>query len=565
MASQQSTKTLLGITPAQNQLKGPYVDMTAPGILGGYKPAGLASNASHDYIYPCNDDRFEEVNVYYHLDRTQRKIQELGFTGNSGVMNRAIPAHAHYFSGCNAFFDPVNGGVHFGDFDGPPEACFGPSPPNPQPPLYDSGEDADVVVHEYGHAIHDNQVPGWSFGPYPAAEQAAAMGEGFGDFLAGVMNNDSCVGEYISFGEVSCGGSAGLRSLEDPMVYPGGYQACPNVDYDGDTVAETNEPHCGGLVWGAVLWDMVQNIGNGSATQGARDTGLKLVLEAQFFLDQTATFNEAAAAICMADNMLFGGANAADISAAFSGRGISTVPCGNTDAASYFIRIPHTYSGDLAVRIVVGPDPLSTSPPCAISVPAPPTGFGGIEDWYVGYDSPATCAGFLPPTLAQPWWVVAEDSAPFDVGTIQAFEILLVGGTRCVSADTPVAIPDNGPKVMAKIDCSSRVTAVTPTPSPTPSPNAFGNVDCTGAINAVDALKVLRHVAGLPVTQIGPEPDACTNIGAGPVTGGGVQGDVDCSGGSNAIDALKVLRHTAGLPVTQIGPEPDACPNIGTG
>jgi hypothetical protein len=161
--------------------------------------------------------------------------------------------------------------------------------------------------------------------------------------------------------------------------------------------------------------------------------------------------------------------------------------------------------------------------------------------------------------------VVAEDSAPFDVGTIQAFEILLVGGTRCVSADTPVAIPDNGPKVMAKIDCSSRVTAVTPTPSPTPSPNAFGNVDCTGAINAVDALKVLRHVAGLPVTQIGPEPDACTNIGAGPVTGGGVQGDVDCSGGSNAIDALKVLRHTAGLPVTQIGPEPDACPNIGTG
>jgi hypothetical protein len=99
-----------------------------------------------------------------------------------------------------------------------------------------------------------------------------------------------------------------------------------------------------------------------------------------------------------------------------------------------------------------------------------------------------------------------------------------------------------------------------PTPAPTASPNAFGNVDCTGNINSIDALKVLRNNAALSVTQIGPEPDACTNIGTGPVTGGGLQGDVDCSGAVNAIDALKLLRFAAGLSVAQTQP----CPLIGS-
>ena len=43
----------------------------------------------------------------------------------------------------------------------------------------DDGEDADVIVHELGHATQDAQVPGFGEG----AEQGA-MGEGFGDFLA---------------------------------------------------------------------------------------------------------------------------------------------------------------------------------------------------------------------------------------------------------------------------------------------------------------------------------------------------------------------------------------------
>jgi hypothetical protein len=141
----------------------------------------LANSAVHNFVYPCNDDRFEEVNVYYHLDRTQRKLQSLGFIGTGGIMNKAVSAHAHHFAGCNAYYHPISQGLHFGDFNDLAD-CGG------APPLYDAAEDADVVVHEYGHAIHDNQVPGWGFGPYPISEQTGAMGEGFSDFLSASMS-----------------------------------------------------------------------------------------------------------------------------------------------------------------------------------------------------------------------------------------------------------------------------------------------------------------------------------------------------------------------------------------
>jgi hypothetical protein len=75
-----------------------------------------------------------------------------------------------------------------------------------------------------------------------------------------------------------------------------------------------------------------------------------------------------------------------------------------------------------------------------------------------------------------------------------------------------------------------------------------GNVDCNLAINSVDSLKVLRHSAGLGVSQDEP----CRNIGLPrllPPPDDRLIGDVDCSGDVTAVDALKVLRVVAGLDV----------------
>jgi hypothetical protein len=69
----------------------------------------------------------------------------------------------------------------------------------------------------------------------------------------------------------------------------------------------------------------------------------------------------------------------------------------------------------------------------------------------------------------------------------------------------------------------------------------------------VDALKELRFVAQLSVSQTEPCPDIGTDVAS-------VWGDVDCSGSVTSVDALKVLRYVAQLPVTQTEP----CPDIGT-
>ena len=84
-----------------------------------------------------------------------------------------------------------------------------------------------------------------------------------------------------------------------------------------------------------------------------------------------------------------------------------------------------------------------------------------------------------------------------------------------------------------------------------------GDVDCSGAADAIDSLKLLRHDAGLGVTYPGP----CLMIGE-ETTINGIDltwGDVDCDGVIGAIDGLKVLRFDAGLSVQQQQP----CPPLG--
>jgi hypothetical protein len=83
--------------------------------------------------------------------------------------------------------------------------------------------------------------------------------------------------------------------------------------------------------------------------------------------------------------------------------------------------------------------------------------------------------------------------------------------------------------------------------------DANGNVDCDDDIDTVDALKELRYVAQLPVSQTQP----CPLIGTGT---GPRWGDVDCNGGVTSVDALKILRFVAELAVQQTEP----CPDIGT-
>lgn len=109
----------------------------------------------------------------------------------------------------------------------------------------------------------------------------------------------------------------------------------------------------------------------------------------------------------------------------------------------------------------------------------------------------------------------------------------------------------------------------TPSPAPTPGPALIqGDNDCDTTdeedpdVDAVDALVGLQFVAALPYSQ---QPD-CVPIGnnlAPAVLPAGDPpdhfGDVDCDLDVDAVDALQILRHVAGLPVNQ----DDPCTDIG--
>ncbi len=113
----------------------------------------------------------------------------------------------------------------------------------------------------------------------------------------------------------------------------------------------------------------------------------------------------------------------------------------------------------------------------------------------------------------------------------------------------------------------------TPAPTATPAPGSltWGSVHCTVGVSSADSLELLRFNAGLSVAQPAGCPEIGSSITLANSQAAGVNsampalsnltwGDVDCSGAVSPVDALKLLLFDAGVSVTQ----PDGCPVIGS-
>jgi archaellum component FlaF (FlaF/FlaG flagellin family) len=77
----------------------------------------------------------------------------------------------------------------------------------------------------------------------------------------------------------------------------------------------------------------------------------------------------------------------------------------------------------------------------------------------------------------------------------------------------------------------------------------WGDVNCSGRVDAVDALQLLRYTVRLPVLQQEPCPDIGDTVSVDGTPR--LWGDVDGDGEVNAVDALKILRYVVMLPVRQ--------------
>jgi Zn-dependent metalloprotease len=256
-----------------NTLQGAYANNLSD-------PAVTSKN--HVFLYNRSQDGFEQVMVYYSITKAEDYIHALGFRD---VNNESQDYVTTGFTDDNSFYDPEVDQITFGTGG------------------VDDAEDNEVIWHEYGHAIQDDQVPGFG-----ESEEAGAIGEGFGDYWAVTMSQANspntattpwaCVMDWDSTSYTDDTPHC-LRRTDGPKVYPG--------DLDG-------EVHDDGEIWSHGLWDINRALGRTAAN--------RIILESQFFFNPEITMPQAANLTVITARALYGKQAAAKVKAAFHARGI---------------------------------------------------------------------------------------------------------------------------------------------------------------------------------------------------------------------------------------------------
>jgi hypothetical protein len=247
-----------------------------------------AYSATNSFRYTRHQDEFEQVMAYYWITEAQAYIHSLGFgETRRPIDNRPQAVRINQFGQDNSFAtDHPRDELRFGKGG------------------VDDAEDAEVILHEYGHAIHFSQ--GFVFG----SEQAGAISEGFADYWAvtvgdvvsralGVPQREPlpCVADWDSTSYTSTVPHC-LRRVDTNLHFP--------EDLNG-------EVHHDGQIWSRALWDIRQALGNVRA-----DT---VVLQGSFDFPGT-TMPDLANRTVAAAQQLYGNAAAKAVTKAFADRGI---------------------------------------------------------------------------------------------------------------------------------------------------------------------------------------------------------------------------------------------------
>jgi len=229
-------------------LTGRYVRVTscnAQAGRGGCAPVANASaDGDGDFLYApvtmSYDDAFAEVNAYHHVTIAAQYFREqheftwrCGASSTLEVLVNYSEAPATPYD--NAAYTPGGGSGGCGFL------LFGEGVTG------DFAWDADVVYHEYGHAVTDAQtdILGFTVDALGLSYEPLAINEGISDYWAGTIQGDGSIAE--SFNDPALGGAhASLRVIDNALT-------CPS-----DLVGEG---HYDGRLFSAVVWDVREAAG----------------------------------------------------------------------------------------------------------------------------------------------------------------------------------------------------------------------------------------------------------------------------------------------------------------
>jgi zinc metalloprotease ZmpB len=245
------------------KLNGPACTITD--IESPPDPPFYAELSPDGFRYTRSQAGFEAVMAYYHVTAAYRRFVELGFSSDALRQLRVDP---HGYQGKdNSHFSPGGNWIAFGTGG-----------------VHDA-QDADVIWHEYGHAIEYNIIPTWGGG------ECAALGEGFGDYWAGshsrAFNQWNPSDPQYNWLFLWDGHNEFWpgRILNDPHRYPFGALSIYGA----------------GQVWSSTLMGIREDIG--------RDVADRLVLKSLYYLAGGATAVDNAEAMLQADRDLYNGSH----------------------------------------------------------------------------------------------------------------------------------------------------------------------------------------------------------------------------------------------------------------
>ena len=248
---------------------------------------GLFTQNTDVFNFTRQDQAFEAVNCYYHLDDMMRYINitlncpAVPFQYTGGV--RYDPHGAN--GADNSFYSGGAGTLTFGEGG------------------VDDGEDSDVIHHELGHFVHDMLTSG-------ALSQNQGLSEGFGDYLAQSYNRS--LGNWVTtdpayhwvFNWDGHNPFFGGRDTNNPSAYPGGL---------------VGQVHADGSLWSTVCMKVYDQIGRQAAD--------KAIFEGIAMTNGGSNQNDAAVAVYQAAiNLSYTSAQLTSIHTEFTNCGYTLPP-----------------------------------------------------------------------------------------------------------------------------------------------------------------------------------------------------------------------------------------------
>ncbi len=241
------------------------------------------TSLNNDFFFNRYEDGFEDFNAYYHINHFHDYINDsLGFT----LVNYPIECDVHALNGAdNSLFtySTTPPSLHFGEGG------------------VDDAEDADVVIHEYCHALSHDAAPFSNSG-----NQRNSLDEGFCDYLA-------------------CSYSKSINAFHANWVFNWDGH---NEFWDGRMVDNTNifprdistNIYKNGGIWSSALWEIESKIG--------REKANKIAIQTMYDNVSNMTLDQAAQNYLLADTILYGGVHYCKIVHSFIERGLISPDAG---------------------------------------------------------------------------------------------------------------------------------------------------------------------------------------------------------------------------------------------